>query len=159
MKKTMLVILAIAGLIFFTGSAGVMSQTAKHEKVVTIKAKAMEKNRGTNPNIKGGIPTIDKEAPAPPDRGGEKIRGSQIDQGCMIKLDNWTGFTIEVYVDGYYKGTVDAFGEAIYHGLSGYTTVYCLTVGRTYYWAAKGDCSDYYIFKLTGETAKKIENQ
>jgi len=149
MKKTMLLILAIAGLIYFTGSPDLMGQKAKNEKIVTVKAKAMEKTKGVNPNIKEAITTVDKEVKAPPDRGGEKTKGVL----CEIKFENWTGYTVEVYVDGYYQGTIGAYGDAVYRGIAGYTTIYCVTVGRTYEWAAKGDCSEYYIYKLTRDTA------
>jgi hypothetical protein len=133
MKK----IIFLALLAFLTAQVG-FGQTGIAQKKQIIKEVTgvkVEKARGENPNIKTGVPTIDKPV--------EKQRGS-----CSIYFDNYTGYVINVYVDGYFKGTVDAFGGGWVNVGSGYTTIYCITVGGTYEWKDAGNCEGEYRFKL-----------
>lgn len=73
---------------------------------------------------------------------------------CEISFENCTGFLIKVFVDGKYKGTLGAYGEAIYRNLSGYKDIYCVTRSRQYEWITKGNCDGNYKFRLDRETAE-----
>ncbi len=117
-------------------SFGQSVDTQKKTKVKEVKSVKVEKTRGENPNIKTYAPTTD--VPVAKQRGD-----------CAINFDNWTGYMINVYVDGNFKGTVDAWGSGWVVVANGYTTVYCITVGGTYEFSADGECSDETIsFKL-----------
>jgi hypothetical protein len=110
--------------------------TEKKKVVKEVKSAKVEKSRGENPNIKTYAPTTDVAV--------AKQRGD-----CAINFDNWTGYMVNVYVDGNFKGTVDAWGNGWVVVGNGYTTVYVITVGGTYEWSATGACSDETItFKL-----------
>lgn len=122
-------------LAFLTTQVSFGQDAQKKQTVKEVKASKVEKSRGTNPNIKSGAPATDKAV--------EKQRGN-----CNIYFDNYTGYVVNVYVDGYFKGTVDAWGGGWVTVGSGYTTVYCQTTGGTYEWAATGDCSEEYRMKL-----------
>jgi len=117
-------------------SFGQSVDTQKKKVVKEVKSVKVEKSRGEYPNIKTYAPTTDVAV--------SKQRGD-----CSINFDNWTGYMVHVYVDGNFKGTVDAWGNGWVTVGNGYTTVYCITVGGTYEWSAKGECSDEsYVFKL-----------
>lgn len=133
--KISLVVLFVAMLgLALTSNA----QTQKKKQItVEVQGKAVEKNRGANPNIKVDMPTVDK--PVAKNRGADD---------CTITLDNYTGLYIKVYVDGYYKGTLDAWGKGTVSVGSGYTTVYCISAGGTQEWATDGNCEGYYYFKI-----------
>jgi succinyl-CoA synthetase beta subunit len=76
------------------------SINASAQKKVDVKSTVAVKTRGANPNIKMDAPTTDAKPVA-------KARGA----ACTVKFDNYTGLYIKVYVDGYYKGTLDAWGQ------------------------------------------------
>ena len=104
----------------------------KNVKVVATK---MDKSRGANPEIKGGKPTTDKPA--------EKSRGT-----CTVNFRNHTGYYIDVYMDGYFWGTLSPYASGSVTDGSGYTKIYCETAGKTYHWSAEGNCSEPYNYDL-----------
>ncbi|MBB2144614.1 hypothetical protein GM921_03900 [Pedobacter sp. LMG 31464] len=110
---------------------------AQTNKTVEIKSTAVAKFRGSNPKIKVDMPTNDSKPIV-------KARGS----GCTIQFENYTGLYIKVYVNGYYKGTMDAWGKAKVVTNNGYETVYLVSVGGTREWNTSGDCSGVYTFVL-----------
>ncbi|MEO6541966.1 MAG: hypothetical protein ABIN74_13270, partial [Ferruginibacter sp.] len=63
---------------------------------VDVVGSKIAKDRGASPYT---LPTTDVEAPKP-----DKTRGN-----CCINFDNWTGYTVYVWVDGVFKGTVSAW--------------------------------------------------
>ncbi len=136
MKKVALFVFAAA--IFFC-SSNAFSQT-KEKKSKDVNAVKVEKSRGENPNIKQGRPTTDTPAAKP-----DKSRGDV----CIIGFDNYTGYYVDVYVDGVYRGTLDPWeNENTVTLYSGYKTIYCVTTGGTYEWSDSGNCDGYYYYKL-----------
>ena len=112
------------------------SINASAQKKVDVKSTAAVKTRGANPKIKMDAPTTD--APV------AKARGA----ACTVKFDNYTGLYIKVYVDGNYKGTLDAWGAGTVTVSGGYTTIYCVSVGGTREWNASGNCEGGYTYSL-----------
>ena len=98
----------------FSGSMAAQNANkgAKQSKSKVVKVHA-EKGRGgaTDDNIKQDRQPNDpsKPAPAPPNKGGERSKGQS---SCMVVIDNRTGFFIDIYVDGTFRGTVDRWGDA-----------------------------------------------
>ncbi|MDD5571961.1 MAG: hypothetical protein PHD97_12495 [Bacteroidales bacterium] len=136
MKKAVLFVFAAA--IFFCTS-NTFGQT-KEKKSVDVNSAKVEKSRGENPNIKQGRPTTDTPVAQP-----EKTRGDN----CILGFDNYTGYYIDVYVDGIYRGTLDPWESENRVTLSaGYKTIYCVTTGGTYEWKNSGNCESYFYFKL-----------
>lgn len=113
------------------------SAFAQKKTVVDVKSTAAVKTRGANPKIKVDAPTSD-------DKPVVKTRGA----ACSVKFDNYTGLYIKVYVDGYYKGTLDAYGSGTVTVGSGYTTIYCVSAGGTREWNASGNCDGGYTYSL-----------
>jgi len=70
-----------------------------------------EKTRGAgpDPNIKVDGPQNSSPVPntqAPPEKGGEKSRGGC----CWQPVDNYTGYWVNIYIDGRFSGTVAPWG-------------------------------------------------
>lgn len=130
MKKQLLGIL-IAGCMLLA-----FSNTTSAQKKVTVKVQSqkVEANRGSNPNVKSEAPTTDEPE--------SKSRGT-----CMIEFHNYTGYYINLYVDGYYKGQMSPYGKSIVSVGNGYTTIYGISAGGTVEWPAKGgNCNGYYTY-------------
>lgn len=131
MKKTMMSIM-MAAFLMFAFSINSYSQKKVTKQVTST---AVDKSRGSNPNIKGGAPTADVAA--------AKSRGT-----CSVNFDSYSPLYIEVYVDGYYKGTVSPYGSMKVYVGEGYTTIYCVSSGGSREWNAAGDCREAYTYTL-----------
>jgi hypothetical protein len=112
---------------------------AQKTKVVTrtVKAKTVEASRGANTNIKSDMPSSD--TPVAQARGAAS---------CNINFSNYTGYYVNVYVDGYYKGQLSPWGSGSVVVGDGYTSIYCITAGRTLEWSDAGNCYGSYTFRL-----------
>lgn len=104
------------------GQAAKKGATQSKGKVGKVHA---EKGRGggTDENIKNDTRTNDpsKPAPAPPDKGGERAKGQS---SCAVVVDNRTGFYVDIYVDGSFRGTVGPWGDAYCYTGAGSTRLY-----------------------------------
>ena len=140
MRKLLLITVLFFGLSF---SAFAQQKTTK---IVAIKATKVEKSRGENPNIKKDFTcnAADVAVPKP-----AKSRGDL----CSIKVDNWTGFYVKVFVDGDFYGWVSPWEDGSVTVYSGYTTVYCITAGGTLEWSGAGSCDGEYEYKISADNA------
>jgi hypothetical protein len=130
----------ILGIVFFLGAALLSTTCAQEKKSVDVTGKAVEKTRGENPNIEFPVPTTDDN----PEPKPEKERGAY----CGIDFENYTGYYIDIYVNGYYKGTLGPWANGSVTVYSGYTTIYCITTGGTLEWYDSGGCDYYFTYKL-----------
>jgi Ni/Co efflux regulator RcnB len=136
MKKLVLIVLAI----FIVASVSQLS--AQEKKVIEQKAAKVEKSRGEDPNITNPRPTSD-DNPVP--KPNEATRGSY----CKVIIDNWTGYAIDIYVDGSYAGTVGAWGNGYTWAIEGKTKLYGVSTGGSMYWGPTYvDCYSEYTWKL-----------
>jgi hypothetical protein len=131
MKKTLKAII-ISGYILLASSSATHAQ-----KVVTrvVKASTVDINRGTNPHIKSEAPTIDTAE-------------SKSKKTCKVQFTNYTGYFVTIYVDGYYRGQLSPQGGGSVVVKNGYTSIYCITAGKTLEWFDAGNCIGLYTFKL-----------
>jgi len=132
MKKSILGILA-AGFMLVAFST---SSYAQKKVSRTVNAKSVDASRGSNPNIKSEAPSTDEAQP--------KARGA----ACSIYFSNYTGYYVNIYVDGYYRGQLSPWGGGTVVVGDGYTSIYCITAGRTLEWSDAGNCYGSYTFKL-----------
>lgn len=133
MKKYLVMICLTVFAVTFASAQGakkpMIVQDAKQQK-------ADAKSRGAM--IKKDKPTTDVVTPASTARGTGDY--------CTITFDNYTGYWVNIYVDGNYKGDVEPYGVGDVTVYGGYTTYYCVTAGGTYYWQGDGNCDgDYHI--------------
>lgn len=111
---------------------------AQKVNTAALKATIALKSKGSNPKIIVDIPTTDAH-PVPKSRGTT----------TTINFDNYTGLFVKMYVDGNYKGTIDAWGKATITVKSGYTSVYLVSVGGTREWnASPGNTSAVWNYTL-----------
>lgn len=135
MKKTVLI--ALVALFVTALSFNANAQGGGRNKV-ELKGQDVT-TRGANPEVKADRPTSDAAAP----------RGSG-SETCYVYLHNYTSYSIDIYVDGYWEGTLGAYDDAYVSTGSGYTTMYGWSVGRTREWKFSGaSCygsRDYYFY-------------
>jgi hypothetical protein len=130
--------LTIALCIFATASFS-PAFAGKPAKKMKLNSKTVESTRGANPNIK-----MDRSATDNPEK---QARGNG-PNACDVYFYNHTGYTIDVYVDGYYKGTIAAYGSGVVTVGNGWTNMYCESIGKTKYWSGSGDCNYSYTWDL-----------
>src|SRR5690606_24246472 len=99
MKKSFFI--AFSCLFFALMSITVNAQNAP-KKSIDLKATEISPTRGANPNIIADRVNSD-EAPA--------SRGSGA-YTCWVYLHNYTNYKIDIYIDGYYEGTLGAYADA-----------------------------------------------
>ena len=94
MKKLLMICLSV---LFVTAATNTFAQKNSVVKAPTM-MKVDKSRGGENPNIVSPRPTTDNPDTNPPkSRGGDASRGDY----CDIKFENWTGYYIDIYVDGY----------------------------------------------------------
>jgi hypothetical protein len=126
MKKNLLVF----AFLFAFLMAGALSVNAQSAKVVL---KEEVSARGDNPDLKDkeicNMPDVERPDPT-------ATRGSY----CKLTFDNYTGYYVNVWVDGDFRGTLDPYGTSYVKVGSGWTSWYCETTGGTYFWKDSGNC-------------------
>ncbi|MDZ4793412.1 MAG: hypothetical protein SGI83_03955 [Bacteroidota bacterium] len=131
MKKSIFIIL-LTGLLLLIFSPEIYAQKRKTKDV---KATAVDITRGNNPYIKTDAPITDIPEPKPR-------------KTCSINFSNYTGYFIKVYVDGRYRGQLSPNGGGSVVVTEGYTSIYCITAGKTLEWFETGNCFRTYRFRL-----------
>ncbi len=139
MKKLLsILVLLFACQIVFTGIS-----YAQDRNVVGLKSKDVIKTRSLNPNIK------DKNLNDPESNtSSDKKAGNEDAQECKAGFENYTEYLVDIYIDGYYKGTIPAWGKTEVVLSSAYSEVYCISTGQTKEWRTNGDCKGNYTWKL-----------
>ncbi len=99
--------------IFLSVNSTVLAQEKERteEETVETKAKVSEKSRGADENIIQENFVNDEEnlPDAPAEKGGEKSRGANF--YTKVIVNNWTGYYINIYADGYLKGSVAPWSD------------------------------------------------
>lgn len=145
MKRVLLLSTVLCLTLIFTGLNNVFSQD-RDKTIKEIKSKDVVKTRNYNAHIQFGAPKNDKNPqPAPANKGGEEVADLvELD----VVVDNFTGYYVEVYIDGVYKGTVSDWGTLNFTVQEPYTKLYCITSGGTKDWLVKGTFNKDRIWKL-----------
>jgi len=129
MKRILLAAFTLIALTFASTDASAQKTTKKKEKVSlqassTPSAEVAALKRPDN--VKG--------KPAAKKRGD--VYGSNYSD---IIVDNWTGYYLDVYVDGTYRGSISPYGDKTTWAVPGRTTIYVKAVfsDGSYYWWKK----------------------
>lgn len=122
--------------------AGVSAQTQKQTKLIETKGILFEKQRGADPNIKTEKPSGDVVVP--------KERGPVYgDNYCDVNLENHSGYSIDIYIDGDYRGTIGPWENRVSWAIPGKTILYGKSIGGTVYWGPQQvDCGYIYTWRL-----------
>jgi hypothetical protein len=68
---------------------------------------------------------------------------------CSVYFNNYSGYFVNVYMDGFFWGTVGPYGGMTVMPGNGYSTIYCVSTGGLWSWSASGTCSTPYEYDLT----------
>jgi hypothetical protein len=143
LKPTKMKKLILIALVAFLGSMitpTTVNAQAKEKKSVEEKAKVYEKTRGADANIRTAKPSDDTKAPKI-----EKSRGEL----CYIYVNNYSGYAVDVYIDGDWMGTIAAYATAYTYAYPGSTKAYGKSIGGTMVWGPTHfDCQYDYTWNL-----------
>ena len=135
-----LVIFAMAAFLGFIATPYTTLAQVKEKKVVETKSSNYQETRSANENVTLDKPSDDTKAP--------KIEKSQNDL-CQINIFNYTGYAIDIYIDGEWRGTIRAYATAVTFGIPGKVKVYGWSVGHTKEWGPLYvDCTIDYSWNL-----------
>jgi hypothetical protein len=127
--------------IFMMGSITTSFAQAKEKKTIEEKSVKNANTRGADANIKVPKPTQDQAVP--------KSRGPSYPGYCDVVICNNTGYTIDIYVDYAYRGTIGAWEEKVTWAIPGPTRLYAKSIGGTVYWGPREvDCNYMYTWRL-----------
>jgi hypothetical protein len=111
MKRTLVSALLTSFVLAITLATATRSNAQQPPEATAGKSETKaQKARGaadSDPNIKVQRGAQTTEPPAPPQKGGQKTRGAL----CLLTVDNWTPWLIDVYIDGVFEGTVAPWGD------------------------------------------------
>ncbi len=71
--------------------------------------------------------------------------------GCVVKLDNWTGYYVDIWVDKAYKGRLNPWENSQLILPEGFNEVYCRTMGESYQWQSGGECNEQFVLQVPEE--------
>ncbi len=132
--------LVLLTLVLFVCSLGLTAQAQKPVKEIKEKAKIVEKSRGTDENIITAKPTTDVKVAQK-----EKERGEL----CTLYINNYTGYSIDIYINGNWEGTIAAYSTAYTYAYPGTTKAYGKSIGGTMSWGPTNfDCQSTYKWNL-----------
>jgi hypothetical protein len=125
--KILLLVLVPLTFILFLSNISLAQEVVMGEKVI--------KSRGVNEYV---LPAMDEFVERP-----VLSRG-----GCVVKVDNWTGYYVDLWVDKLYKGRLNPWASNQMILNQGWTEVYARTMGESYQWKSEGECNEEIILKL-----------
>ena len=144
MKKHLLLLATLFVVGFgITGNAQVRGKYKKE----TIVSNAMS---NPDPKVDGLQKAVNqKNNPVQEDKSRGNVYGPDYSD---VVVDNWTGFYIDIYVNGNYRGTVSPWDKRVTWAIPGTNTLYAKAVfddGSYLYWGPKVTYTGYqYTWKL-----------
>lgn len=133
MKKTIYLSLVSLLVCFFAFSYAGTTKQVKKTKKVTAQAYSQEKH---DANVKSRDVSSKEEVKTGKNRA------------CAIYVNNHRGYYVEVYIDGYYYGTVAPYGAYTFYPGDGWTSIYCETTNGLLWWSNTGSCYSWNSFDL-----------
>jgi hypothetical protein len=148
MKKSIISKLAMLSFMFAMAFAqnSVLAQTKIHRKKQTIVSKA--KSASSNDVSALHRPANEKNPKTEAKKRGD-VYGSNYSD---IVVDNYTGYSVDIYVDGDYRGTIAPYDKKVTWAVPGNTRLYGKAVfddGSYLYWGPTVTYTGYeYTWKL-----------
>ena len=136
MKKLVIIVIAIFGLTFALQSNS-FAQAAKAKKKVAVYGVKTEASSSSELSLPTG------------DEVREKKKGSR--GYCYLYLDNYTGYYIDIWVEGQYQGRLSPYATSVRFDVwtpGNYTKWYARTAGGTYSWSNDSYCNDSRVFTI-----------
>ncbi|MBN1198892.1 MAG: hypothetical protein JXA23_06040 [Bacteroidales bacterium] len=141
MKKIISMVVLIT---IFLMSSTVLSY-AQEKQTKVIEEKSAVKTRGEAPVQITPKMTNTPGQPAKED----KSRGDVYPGYCDVVIDNWTGWYIDIYIDGSYRGQIKPWDKRVTWAIPGNTKLYAEAPGTSFYWGPRMvDCGYQHTWKL-----------
>jgi len=144
MKKHLL----LASILF----AGIGFTAGAQDTKPKLKAETIDSKPVSKPDAKvAGLqrPVNNKSKPVAPTSSRGEVYGANYSD---VVVDNWTGYYIDIYVNGNYRGTVSPYDKRVTWAIPGTNTLYGKAVfndGSYLYWGPKVTSTGYtYTWKL-----------
>ena len=68
--------------------------------------------------------------------------------GCVVKLDNWTGYYVDIWVNKNYKGRLNPWENSQLILNEEFGEIYCKTMGESYQWKSDaGECNSQFVLQ------------
>jgi len=133
---------------FFTSNTVIFTQDKPEKTIETIyqkgtgdDANVISKDKKNDPNDKSQIPAWKDES----------SKGPGYDP-CEVTLKNYTSWYIDIYIDGYYQGTIGPWEDRYTYTGTGTTKLYAkaeMNDGSYLYWGPQSFYCDYrYTWKF-----------
>jgi len=143
-SRTYFAVVAVSiafGVLYYAAAATAQDTSGKESAAPTkqtVKETGKKGNAGNDQNIKSDSDknNPDKKVEPTPQKSGKKSRGLG-PYPCSLQIDNHSPWLVRIYVDGYYRGTVNSYGDLIGITGNGTTTTYWVAVfdnGTTTTW-------------------------
>ena len=133
MKKLMFIAIAIFTMVAIQTEANAQAAPAKKVNVI-----------GSETNTTGvemSLPAEDKKLEKQKDRGS-----------CDVWFDNFTGYYVDIWVEGYYQGRLSPYATSVRIDVwtpGNWTKWTAQTAGKTYYWSNDSYCNDNRAFTIS----------
>ena len=106
------------------------------KKTVKLKSKSVDKGQA-NANIKQDKPSSDVMS-----------AGDNCAYTCYTTVSNYTYYSVDIYLDGIYTGTIGPRAYTTMATCNGYTKFYGISAGKTKEWSSTGDCQFNFAWNL-----------
>ncbi len=107
-----------------------------NEKLILVKGIKYNKSRGLDENILVKKPESDIQA-AKPDKSSGAL--------CEIYLNNYTGYNVDVYINGEWSGTIAAYNSQYFFTSDWNAKIYGKSIEGNYCWGPKNiECDSEY---------------
>ena len=72
--------------------------------------------------------------------------------GCIVKIDNWTGYYVDMWVNKNYKGRLNPWENSQLILNEEIDEIYCKTMGESYQWKSNsGECNNQIVLGIDEE--------
>jgi hypothetical protein len=135
MKKLVFIVMAIFGLTF------AMQNNAFAQPKKTTKRVQVYGTQGAGSGADLSVPSGDEVR-----EKKSKSRGY-----CYLYMDNYTGYYIDIWVEGQYQGRLSPYATSVRFDVwtpGNYTRWYARTAGGTYSWSNDSYCNDSRVFTI-----------
>lgn len=68
--------------------------------------------------------------------------------GCVVKIDNWCGYYVDIWVNKNYKGRLNPWENSQLILNEGFDEIYCRTMGESFEWRSSGECNEQFVLQL-----------
>lgn len=69
--------------------------------------------------------------------------------GCVVKVDNWTGYYVDIWVNKNYKGRLNPWENSQLILNEAFGEIYCRTMGESYQWKSEtGECNEQFVLQV-----------